>query len=73
MYKIIILPVWMMGIKRIDTIRAEEITERAGMAKISKIFREARLRWTCGEKYRGYSNEKMEVSGYQEIVRPKVS
>ena len=36
---------WMMGIKRIEKIRIEEIRERPGVANISKKIREARLRW----------------------------
>ena len=36
---------WMMGIKRIEKIRNEEIRARAGVANISEKIREARLRW----------------------------
>ena len=36
---------WMMGIKRIEMIRTEEIRARAGVADISEKIREARLRW----------------------------
>ena len=35
---------WMMGIKRIEKIRNEEIRARAGVANISEKIREARLR-----------------------------
>ena len=35
----------MMGIKRIEKIRNEEIRARAGVANISEKIREARLRW----------------------------
>ena len=37
--------IWMMGIKRIEKIRNEEIRPRAGVANISEKIREARLRW----------------------------
>ena len=36
---------WMMGIKRIEKIRTEEIRAREGVANISEKTREARLRW----------------------------
>ena len=36
---------WVMGIKRIEKIRTEEIRTRAGVANISENTREARLRW----------------------------
>ena len=36
---------WMMGIKRIEKIRTEEIRARAGVAKISEKVREAIPRW----------------------------
>ena len=36
---------WMMGIKRIEKVRTEEIRARAGLANISEKIREARLRW----------------------------
>ena len=36
---------WMMGIKRIEKIRNEEIRARAGVVNISEKAREARLRW----------------------------
>ena len=36
---------WMMGIKRIEKIRNEEIRARAGVANISEKIREVRLRW----------------------------
>ena len=35
---------WMMGVKKIETIRSEEIRARVGMANISEEIREARLR-----------------------------
>ncbi len=35
----------MMGIKRTEKIRNEEIRARAGVANISETIREARLRW----------------------------
>ena len=35
----------MMGIKRIETIRNEEIRARAGVANISEKIRDAKLRW----------------------------
>ena len=35
---------WMMGIKRIEKIRNEEIRSRAGMADISEKIREVRHR-----------------------------
>ena len=35
---------WMMGIKRIEKIRTEEIRAWAGVANISETIREARLR-----------------------------
>ena len=35
----------MMGIKRIEKIRNEEITARSDVANISEKMREARLRW----------------------------
>ena len=34
-----------MGIKRIEKIRNEEITSRAGVTNIREKIREARLRW----------------------------
>ena len=36
---------WMMGINRIERIRAEEIRARSGVANISETITEARLRW----------------------------
>ena len=36
---------WMMGIKRIEKIRNEEIIARPGVANISEKIREVRLRW----------------------------
>ena len=36
---------WMVGIKRIEKIRNEEIRARAGVANIGENIREARLRW----------------------------
>ena len=36
---------WMMGIKRIEKTRNEEIGEGAGVANISEKIREATLRW----------------------------
>ena len=42
---------WLMGIKRIEKIRNEEIRARAGAANISEKIREVRLIWlghTCG-------------------------
>ena len=36
---------WMMGIKRIEKIRTEEIRARAGVANISETIREAILGW----------------------------
>ena len=36
---------WMMGIRRIEKIRNEEIRARAGVANIREKIREARLRW----------------------------
>ena len=36
---------WMMGIKRIEKIRKEEIRARAGVANMGETIREARLRW----------------------------
>ncbi len=36
---------WMMGIKRIEKMRTEEIRARPGVANISEKIREARLRW----------------------------
>ena len=53
---------WVMGIKRIEKIRNEEITARAGVANTSqKIKRsETELVGPCGEKDRGRcSNENM--------------
>ena len=43
---------WMMGIKRIEKIRNEEIRTRTGVAIISEKIREARLEfvWPRGEK-----------------------
>ena len=43
---------WMMGIKRIEKIRNEEIRARTCVANISEKIREARLRWYSprGEK-----------------------
>ena len=40
----IIMLRWMMEIKRIEKIRAEDIRPRAGVANISGKIREARLR-----------------------------
>ena len=40
---------WMMGIKRIEKMRNEEIRARAGVAVISETIRETRLGW-LGEK-----------------------
>ena len=36
---------WMMGMKRIEKIRNEEIRSRAGATKINARIGEARLRW----------------------------
>ena len=36
---------WMMGTKRIEKIRNEEIRARAGVANISEKTREVRRRW----------------------------
>ncbi len=36
---------WMMGIKRIEKIRTEEIRSRVGVGNISEKTREGRLRW----------------------------
>ena len=36
---------WMMGIKRIEKIRNEEIRARAGVANMGETIREVRLRW----------------------------
>ena len=36
---------WMMGIKRIEKTRTEEIRPRAGVRMVSEKIREARLRW----------------------------
>ena len=36
---------WVMGIKRIEKIRNEEIRATAGVANISENIREARLIW----------------------------
>ena len=36
---------WMIGMKRIEKIRNEEIRARAGVANTSEKIREARLRW----------------------------
>ena len=36
---------WMMGIKRIEKTRNEEMRARAGVANISEKIREARLKW----------------------------
>ena len=36
---------WMMGIKRIEKIRTEEIRAGAGMANINEKIIEAILRW----------------------------
>ena len=36
---------WMMGIKRIEKIKYEEIRARAGVANISEKIRELRLKW----------------------------
>ena len=48
--------VWMMGIKRIEEIRNEEMRTRAGVTNISK-----KIVGTSGEKWRGrYTNENME-------------
>ena len=42
---------WMMGIKRIEKIRTEEIRARAGVTNICKKIREARRRWLgCVER-----------------------
>ena len=35
----------MMGIKRIEKVRTEEIRARAGVGNIREKIREARLRW----------------------------
>ena len=47
---------WMMGIKRIEKIRTEEIRARADVANISEKIREARLRW-LGRVERKNANE----------------
>ena len=64
----------MMGIKRIEKIRNEEIRTRAGVPNISKKITEVRLRWLgCVEEGRGRcSNDSMEVSGPRNIGRPKL-
>ena len=54
---------WMMGMKRIEKIRTEEIRAMAGVADISENIREPRLRWLehverKTEEY--YSNENMQ-------------
>ena len=36
---------WVMGIKRVEKMRNEEIRARAGVANISGKITEARLRW----------------------------
>ena len=62
----------MMGIKRIEKIRNEEIRARAGVANTSETIREEMVR-PCGEKdRRRCSNENMEVGGHRKIGRPKL-
>ena len=69
---------WMMGIKRIEKIRTEEIRAKAGVANISEKIREAGLK-RLGHEERMTEDDvvivrtrKMEVSGYQNIGRPKL-
>ena len=68
---------WMMGIKRIEKIRNEEIGAGAGVANISETIREARRRW-LGLVERKTEEDvvmrtwKMEVGGQRKIGRPKL-
>ena len=41
---------WMMGIKRMEKIRNENIRERTGVANIIEEIREARLGWLSNEE-----------------------
>ena len=65
---------WMLGIKRIEKIRNEEIRARAGVGNISEKIREARLRWfrPCGVKTEDdavMKTWKVEVGGHRKIGR----
>ena len=40
---------WMMGIKRIEKIRTEEMRARPGVTNIRGKIRQARLRWEKAE------------------------
>ena len=68
---------WMMGLKRIEKIRNEEIRAMACVANISENTGAARLRW-LGHVERKTEEDvvmitwKMEVGGHREIERPKV-
>ena len=68
---------WLMGIKRIENIRTEEIRARAGVANVGEKIREASLRWLGHVE--GNTEEvvvmrtwKMEVGGHRKIGRPKL-
>ena len=66
---------WMVGIKRIEKIRNEEIRAMAGVANISQKIRKARLRLLCMwiERLKKMcSNENMEMGEHQKIGRPKL-
>ena len=68
---------WMMGIKRIEKIRTEEIRAKSGVANVSEKIREVRLRW-LGYVERKTEGDlvmitwKMEVGGHRKIGRPKL-
>ena len=68
---------WMMGIKRIEEIRNEEIRARAGVANVGEKIREASLRWLGHVE--GNTEEdvvmrtwKIKVCGHRKIGRPKL-
>ena len=68
---------WMVGIKRIEKIRTEEIRSRPGVANMSEKIREARLGWL--ERVERKTEEgivrrtwKTEVNGHRVIARPKL-
>ena len=59
---------WMMGIKRIEKIRNEEIRASAGVANIRGNKRsDTDMVRTCGQKYGRCSNENMEVGGRRKM------
>ena len=66
---------WMMGIKRIEKIRNEEIRARADVANISEKIREARLRWlghVARETEEDVVMRTWKMGGHRQIGRPKL-